>query len=721
MTGWRLRRDVFYCPIAVGKRFLIHLGGIFALVAVWGVITGCGTNGGAELQQVPSSKSVEVPPSKPTDVVTETVKALAARGWSDNPAKSVAEFNQRYLELAWETDRSVWEKTINLWGRLGSRPSLQRTVERNPEFVSLLAGVLELREKAGQLIAQSIPEDAENRQTILSLYGMLPEAPDAVMLAEALQRDGDLILRLCNHGLLGALDWLLHLPEDGEAAQIYRQWVREFLETALHRMATDEEAMDRALAVLDIHAPAVLELLRKEDSFRQKFLAVYWPRFCQAMGKAEQAPNPNERNVLLVHYVADPRVWQYYHLLQDQGEDTYSVFERYGHVAVDLMLASEYGEMRDKVFEVLRVADEEVLEGLAADYLRRAPLFHHLLKRKIPDWAIAKAIRELLAQPAEASKRLSYWHGLSDAALLEEIGPPVEGPQTWIPGYGLYYLGKKVTQGRDLEGFDYLWAGVDVATIALPVAKGTRLAGGLIQTGVRKGGSRLATIGAEQAMKKGGLRAFYPLAIKEAHGITRQKIASTLASQSGLSVDITDAWRWFFGRLKSVGLGRKTVKALTGMDARVFMRADRRIVFDVGELFTHDTVFREILTETAENAGFELATQTSLGQQVLQGAHKAAIQAYKEPAQQWEAWRQHLAVWWTAIHIGALDGAIKDSSSRDSSPKVFCPLNRPQPIMKGDNHGTGGGNQAKWASQGGRARSGSPDYHAGGENQTTRA
>lgn len=630
---------------------------------------GCGeTPGGFEpgSHEPAENPQSEVSSNAQPDILSQTVHSLVRQGWSEKPARVVAQFNRRLLEVAWETDRTQcqWQKIVNLWGRLGTRPRLQRVVERMPEFASLLAGALEAREDAGDLIAQSIPNDSESRQIVSCLYGMFPEASDSVLLADALQRDRDLILRLYNHGSPQALVWLLKIPMGDEAARVYRQWVRGLLEEALDRRAlhAEDDATERAIALLDIHAPAVSELLRKDELFRQKFLEAYWPRFCKALSIAARAEERGERDVLWMNYVGDPRVWRYYHELRDNGEDTYQVFERYGVVAVELMLAPEYRELRDEVFRFLRDSDERILAGLADHDLRSQPLFREFLRRKLPGWAVAQAVGLLLEKPAEAPRRLRYWQSLSDSALLEDLGPPPEGLKTWLPGYGLYYLAHKAAQGRDIGGADYVWAVADAATLAIPVGKPATLGRPLVQTAVRKGASRAVVSGTEKALAKAGTRAVAPLVINEAHLATRQKIVTALASKSLAAVDVTDAVRWSFGRLQSLGLGRKTFKALTGLEGRVFMRADRRVVLDVGKLFGGASAFGIVLRETAENAGFDLAMNTSVGQHVTQTGAMAVTQAPEIAAKQLEAWRQHLSAWWTALHTGAVDTALKDAS-----------------------------------------------------------
>lgn len=482
------------------------------------------------------------------------------------------------------------------------------------------------------------------------------------MLADALRRDGDLIIRL--YGQFGAepLVWLFRMPEGDKASQTYRRWVRQVLEEALNRSARygDPDAIARATAVLDIHAPAVRDLLQKDETFCTAFVESYWPAFSKAVEIAEKSANAEERNALWYNYVADPRVWRYYHLLRAKGEDSYRVFERYGAVAVDLMLATEYRDMRDDVLRVLRDADQGILEGLADENLRSQPLFRNLLRRKLPSWAVAKAVGILQSQPAEAPRRLRYWDGLADAALLDDIVPPPEGSKTWVPGYYVYYLARKAAQGRETETFDYVWALVDLSTLLFPGGKGLTAGRSLVQTAVRKGASQVAIRGTRSALAKAGARAVAPLAIKEANAAARRGIMEALASRG--AIDVTTSIRWMYAQCQRLGLGRKTVKALTGLEARAFMRADRRAVFYPGKLFAENSVFPAVLNETAVNAGFDVAANTPLGQAATKAAVQAGIQSAEMLAKQREAWRQHLSAWWTAVHTGALDAALNKQS-----------------------------------------------------------
>lgn len=145
------------------------------LLVVLAALTGCGassTADGPRISSPPAAKHtqrLEDPGLSQTDAVAQTMDALVRLGWSENAARAVAELNRALLQLAWETDRSQWKKTVELWARLGKHANLQRKLERMPEFASLLAGALEERADAGELIVQSIPDDLQARDMVSSL------------------------------------------------------------------------------------------------------------------------------------------------------------------------------------------------------------------------------------------------------------------------------------------------------------------------------------------------------------------------------------------------------------------------------------------------------------------------------------------------------------------------------------------------------------------------
>ena len=627
------------------------------------------------------------------DVLHQTRQFLVRQGLSAQAAEAIVQLNAKQLRIICEEDRHQWEKTVNLLARLGSQPEpVQTELVRSPELAGLLAGSLEAHKDGPLGIAQSLPPHTEDRQAILKLYELFSEAPDAIRLADLLHRDRDLVLRLIAHDALElALPWLLKTPEPPEVRKVYDAWVRQVFQQALESASQgDENALDRAIGLLDIHALRVCQLLQQDEDFRQAFLEKYWPRFETTVrnailkasprpaGSREVSPkssqpsdesNPekvseadsqqhevSEADIVWWNYVADPRVWDYFHQLADQGTIAFEVFDRWGLVAVDLVLAEEYRPIRGRVLEVLEKADERVIEALADENLRSQPLFVELMKRNIRGGPLAKALWELRVAPAEAPQKLAYWHRLSDQALIEELGPPPEGLKTWIPGYGVYYWVRKVTQGREMGWGDHIWAAVDTAE-ALFMVKGLKPAAStlgrslgqtLVRRGIKEGGEWAA---------KAQARQLAPLVLKNAARTVRSQLRN-ITSRKLLQADITPMARYTLTRLRQVGIGRKTLQYLTDRDVRVLMRSDRRVVIRLPDWLKENSVIGRLLWVTAENAGFDLVLNSPAGQEAIQMVVQTAKVTSEAAAEQLQAWREHLALWWIAVHTGALDEAI---------------------------------------------------------------
>jgi hypothetical protein len=613
------------------------------------------------------------------DALGQTKKRLIEHGLSEESAEAIVEHNQRYLKIVWEEDQKQWERTVALFVRLGLQPEpVQASLVRFPELAGLLAGSLEAHRDGPLSIVQSLPESSIDRQAVLSLYAQFCDASDATRLAALLRRDQDLVLRLIAHDALSLLlPWLLTEPDNPEVRKVYHDWLRQVLNEALDSASHgDSAALDRAAALLVTHSGRVGELLNQDEAFRRAFLDKYWLRFAHTVRHAlDKTPKQlgesgqdevSERELVWFSYFCDPRVWDYFHQLAEEGDFVFEVFDRWGLVAVDLALAPEYREVRKGVLEALRKADEMVIEALRDENLRRQPLFVELLKRDIKGGPLAKALRELQAAPAEAPRKLAYWQRLSDQALIEELGPPPEGLKTWLPGYAIYYWLRKSSQGRELGWDDHLWAAVDMLQASF-IAKGITLIGPLGRSIGKTLGRKGIQEGAELAAKASA-RKFSPLAFESvANGF--RTIMRSVTSHELLQADITAITRFSFHNLQRIGLGGKTFKYLTGLEARVFMRADRRVVFGFADWFEKNSVMGRLLRETAENAGVDLTLSTPLGQEAVQAGIRAAKVGSEAAARQLKAWREHLSLWWIAVHTGALDEAIEDNK-RNSQQKT---------------------------------------------------
>jgi hypothetical protein len=536
------------------------------------------------------------------------------------------------------------EKTLQTLGRLGGDPHSMSSLSRRPELAGLLAEALEADPDGPAVILDSIPPDGTERCTaILSLYGLMASPRDSVTLAKVLRRDGDIIERLCLHHVWDAVRWFYQLPSDPEAEKVYRSWLQSIFEQALD--SPDDDALDRARTFLTIHVSMVNATLDADADFRRRFLQEVWPLYHRVL-----SAHRDETEWGMYNY--DPRVWAF---LAQYGQRGAKMFDARGAIAVDLLAAREYQGCRERVWGALESGDQETIAALNDPKLREQALFRKLLERDLPAGTLAKALNILASDVPSAPKNLRYYYSLDDATLTEELGPPPEGPETWLPGYSIYYLARKFTNGREITGMDTVMATVD-AVEAVFMMKGASKGLKVIQKGVKttleKRGAGLAARQAHQATA----RELFPWVIRSGHEQVRLAFASI---GHGTKADITSTVQFMF---RGSGLGNESFWRLTGLEAKVFMRADRRVIIDLGELGSNRHVLGRYLRETAFNAGFdglmvsgEAALKTETGAEVARSTKTGAIVIVKTSGDEIEAWKQHLSAWWLANAVGTVD------------------------------------------------------------------
>lgn len=562
-------------------------------------------------------------------------KLLIQQGWTGAATRAVAGHNQRYLQLIFEEDSSQFDQTVGLLARLGQHPYAQQQLVEMPELAGLLAGSLEQDANGPELILKTIPSGVD-RDLVLSLYCLSAMPSDCLSLAATLQSDRDIVIRLCKRDAIDAVVWLTSIPTDQAAATAYRHWVRSVLDFALNK--ADDNELDRAQTMLAIHAPTIRGKFEKEPDFRQEFLVNYWPGFSRTL--SEQT---DELGWGI--FVSEPRVWDFLEKFDAAGQKLYST---HGPLAVDLLLAKEYRDCQKQILEALTLGDEFTIQSLFDTELRSQPLFVKLLRRNLPGGTLAKALHTLASRLSDVPRMLSKWDDLSDAALIEDLGPPPEGPRTWLPGYNIYYLGKKIAQGRDVTRMDVVFTAVDTVEVAF-MAKGAGKGLKVIQQGVKKDLAKRGFREAAEGVSKLSSRELFPWVLREGHRACRLAFRSI---RDCASVDVTGAVRFAF---EKSGTGRRTFKELSGLEARVFMRADRRVALDLTSLVESNHVVGRALRESAINAGFDVSLNTRPGEAAAESAVESGVAAKAFSEEQLKAWREHIAIWWLAANDGSLE------------------------------------------------------------------
>ena len=571
------------------------------------------------------------------------------QGWTEDAATAVASHNKRYLTLVYEEDRIQFNSTVVLLARLGNHSYAQQQMVQMPELAGLLAGSLEHDEDGPELILKTIPS-GEHRDLVLSLYCLSAMPSDCISLARTLENDRDVVIELCKRDALDAVIWLTPIPTEQEGAVIYRSWVRSVLESALN--AAEDDELDRAQTMLAIHASAIREKLNTSQLFRRKFLAEYWPIFNRIL-----AQQTDELGWGI--FVSEPRVWNFFDEFGAAGQKLYNT---HGPLAVELLFMDEYEGCKQQVLEALMLGDELTIQSLYDPELKAQPLFAKLIKRSLPGGTIAKALHLLASKPSGAPRLLSDWGKLTDAALIEDLGPPPEGPQTWLPGYNIYYLGRKVAQGRDVAGMDVVFAAVDTVEVVF-MAKGAGKGLKLIQHGLKEGLGKRGLKEASEGVSKLSSRQLYPWVLREGHRACRQAYKSI---RNRAIVDVTGAVKFAF---QKSGIGRRSFKELSGLEARVFMRADRRVALDLGSLVEKDHFVGRALRESAVNAGFDVSLRTESGEAATETVVESGLAARDFSEKQIKAWREHVSIWWLAANDGSLKPRREQSMDEEARIK----------------------------------------------------
>ncbi|MGQ9607347.1 MAG: hypothetical protein ACUVTW_14200 [Thermogutta sp.] len=582
--------------------------------------------------------------------VPKVVQSLVKSGWDPEAAQKVAELNLQYMQLLQADDPEQYQRHISALMRLGDRRyfgTVTSVLKQCPEIAGLLAASTEVSLDGPIQIAETLTQDVRRRQTVLSLYLFYGVADEAVKLARLLNNEGKLVLRLYDRGAWYAVQWLIDPPDQPIARPMYRQWVRDVLESALS--SPDDEALESTQVMMLIHSATVRELLSKDERFRDDFRAKWWPTFSREL---EAAANDEEH---WSEMIADPRVWSFFSRFGDRGA---AAWKSRGWPAIELLMDERYSSCREKVFQALEKGDELVLRSLLDEELRSRPLFVRLLERSLPPGSVAKALEVLWFRRTEVPFLLDYWARLSNEALIEELGPPPEGPKTWVPLYSVGYLIHKWSQGRNIDGWDWFAAATDAVDVPFLIpameSGNPRLLRPFLRQVAPEAMESVGTAAAESYARR-AVRESGPWGLRQLYHSSRKMLA-TQAAQS-VQIEITQAVRL---ALANSDLGRSTFKRLTGLEARVFMRADRVVGIDLPRLVSGNNPIAIFLRETAINAGIDLADDIPGVQETIH----AGVEAISQSAEQLQAWKTHASAWWFGLNLDVFDA---DRNSRPDS------------------------------------------------------
>lgn len=535
------------------------------------------------------------------------IKQLRTAGWTEKAAQAVISVNQDYFAMLTPERRTA---IISALERLGAFDylSIIARLENYPELAALYA----TSPTPLELDRAFISDDCAGVYT--GMFQLMIDRYEQQDLTSAFQRHGRTICRLGQRGIPTPAT-LFMFDHTQPGAEEYARWLDDAL-----RAQNDEERLAELIAMALNHGVELRQRLATDTEFRRHFRTNLWPAFIRVTDCATKADGECDTPFELL--ADEPRVWDL--LMQDDGE---TLLSRSGLLAVELLTdaADEQAfpiELRPLVKESLLNGDNSSINALLR--FQNNPLFRRVLLRDDLNEElrqrilveINKVCPETAAQCPSLENRLRDLGSFSLATLNEDLAPSPDGLQTWIPLYDTYYVMKKFAQGRDVSDQDMALAALDLTSLFV-IGK---VGGTVVKQTLKK---KVATTVAQKTAKR-TLRTANNNWVEQLAGkgqlmtaVTKEYLKPMLSIPRHIgdkidkliTIDVTQLTQWMF--IKS-GIGRVSMKKLSGLEARILMRQDARVTIHIKD---------ELIDQLRE----ELAQK--------------AIEEYP-------AWQAHASAWW---------------------------------------------------------------------------
>ena len=549
------------------------------------------------------------------------IQTLQDKGWDETTAAEVVSLNQDWFTSLAENYSKELDAQLARLGRLGQYPQFTFLLQKHPELAGLLAGSEDPR-----LLAKTL-SDEDCYPYITQQYSLQAAPDDALALAKALERHGQIICALAKRGIPGA-SALFVFPHETTAGREYARWLDDVVRNA---SGQSDDQLAELIGFIATEGGDIRRRMERDVTFRDQFRTTLWPRLVRAV--------QNEKFSVAV---TEPLVWDL--LTLPQGEN---LLKDWGPQAPTVLLFGDIAypkELHETVIELMRNGDDETMNVLMR--FSGEPVLNNFLRRQDLDWEIKTTVLKNryascpkdFDQPCpDFVEKVKHDSQLSASALAEDLKPEPSGPKMWIPLVSSYYTAKKMAQGRETSSFDLFLLGVDIVTVAMPVGK---IAGNLMKgtaKTVAKGTTReigenmvnqqlkdysrdaLAKKINAQVAKNLTEKQLIPQAMKEVLKKYMPVISKARAAVAGnTAFEATKPLQFLF---EKTGVGRTTFKKWTGLEARVFMRNDAKVV-----IYPTQGLSGAILRETAANA---------IGETTGEAAKIAQ-----------KAWQQNASGWW---------------------------------------------------------------------------
>lgn len=609
---------------------------IIATAIILSLCSGCDSHSSDDLTEAESA-SIDLTTNKYSQEAISS--RLINAGWSRQAATTVAELNASYFAILAEYPERL-EANFKRLERLGQYENLaiMPRLERHPELAALYAGA----QRPLELDRAFLNDDCAGVYS--GMFQLIVDPHEQSELAEAFRRHGTNICALGAMGIVAPAAIFI-FDRDRPGAKEYALWLDESVARAL-RAAQPQEPVT-TITAFALNQGAYLRNRMLEDAdFRRNFRARLWPAFIRVTDCTKKPEGDCDTPFELL--AEEPRVWDL--LMQERGEE---LLEQAGLLAVELLTESPDGISFPR--DLKPIAREAILEGnnetlAALLQFQQEPLFRQVMLRDDLDpdlrLRILGSLKEICPETAsqcpDLEKRLLALNDFSLETLREDLAPEPSGPKTWIPFYSSYYTIKKMAQGREVTGLDMAFLVMDTAFLVVDVA--TLGSSKAVTQTLKSGGKTLAKEAAESVAKEATKSAGKTSASRAARSASRDFIER--AAESGrlmiavskrylktsvdftrkvdqmidksVSFEMTKPVQWMF---EKTGIGRASMKKITGLEARVFMRHDARVIINPRKGY------------------ISLLLQNSLEE-------AAGQQAAQVPDVALDLWQKHASAWW---------------------------------------------------------------------------
>ena len=583
------------------------------------------------------------------NLAAELTSRLIASDWPDASARAVVALNlDRYAWLR-QTAEGVIEREFQALGALHPEGTVPRLLEKHPE----MAGALLIARNHDDVAAGILNcEEEEDRVRLIGSFVKYTEADEMTLWASAVARHGRCIAGLLRRCQAWPVDALFVFPtSDPAVAQEYGHWLDDVFDPSAVP-ASDDETLSLIEFVLSA-GPEIRKRMHDDPHFRETFRSVIWPSFSRCVLRSCEELKSRAAWDL---FASDPSIWDV--LKRPDGE---ALFQRAGMLAGDLLYGQDavlpvLPELREKAAQLLLLGNQELVAKAFGGTWSRHPQFRRLmLERHLTDDQILAACDKLAADK-DPNKILAGWNSMTDQALSEDIGPPPGGLKVLIPGFSVYYAAKKLAQGRSLGWADTIGVAGDVATL---LSLGTSEI-------LTEGGKVATTVAVRQTLRREAVEDTAKLASRELaeqaaekqltsmvvhHALQRLPAEIRLALLKAAVIDVTDIVKSSYSIMKGLGIGRESFKKFVGLEARIFMRGNARVLVSLPSALAGNNPCAKYLCMTAVNGAFD----TVLRAPATRDAALTTGNAIRVAADESTRCQQNLACWWSGLATHAFD------------------------------------------------------------------